>query len=305
MFSLSKRRVGLAIERSSITLVKLEGRRGRFVLKGCERRPFSFTLEGESEQEAKALAHGDLLTEVMGEMFQTLNVKGAEVGLALPDPMVHLSFVELKGGKRTKGDEEQQIRFRLRKALPYDISQARIAFQMIDEKGQGNGSRALVISLPEAAVSSYERSFESLSLKPKTISMTSIMLNNLFRQSMEPALESACLYLLGDYFSVLIFEGSSPTFFRTKQTAAGDDLIPNIYATFLYYYRLNPKVRLKKVHVFSALGPLEEQDSLLGQALDAEIVTLDVTQALKLEPGPAIAPGLLEPLGPALAAALN
>ena len=294
----SRRKIGLSIDRGLATALELEEKRGGVIVKNFQRRDLPPAWEEE------ASLGGEIVKAALKDILAQF--QGIDVRLALADPMANLSLLELKGLPSGKRETERLIRWRLKGSLPYDVNRARIAFQFINQGKQGGERKALVLSVPDPLVSPLEDGILALSRRVRKISITSLYLNNILLSSIHnPPADFALVFILDNHFTVIIYCSSRPEFYRCKQSVGAiSDLIPNIYTTFLYFYRNNPKVRIERVFLFSVLDNPEDQGELLKEALQTEIEVPDIFRSVKVEAGPSgkAAP---EEMTPALAAALG
>lgn len=307
MLHLGRRRLGLSIDRGWVTAVLVEEKKGTILLKGCEKRPLTAVWKKpEDELVRKEEPGGQIgLEQTLREMFVTLEVKEKALGVALPDPLATVSFVDIPGTAGGHKETEQMIRWRLKNKVPYDINEARLAYQLLDSN-KGEEKKLLVLSVPEAVISPLETYLGHLSIKPRQIGIASFLLSNLLARIIEPLPDLALVFVLGDYFTVMVFQGPKLAFYRSKLVVSGsDDQVPSIYTTFLYYNRANPKTRIKKVFLFSTAEAPEGQRETLAEALQSEVELLDLTQALELDRDSPVQWDRLETLAPAVAAALS
>jgi type IV pilus assembly protein PilM len=63
------------------------------------------------------------------ETFAEVGARGRDVILILPDSCCRVSLIDLETLPPKKQDAEAVVRFRLKKALPFDVEKARISFQ--------------------------------------------------------------------------------------------------------------------------------------------------------------------------------
>jgi hypothetical protein len=97
-------------------------------------------------------------------------LSGGDVSLVLPDPAVRLALVPSEGLYGRHADAEETIRFRLHKALPFDVRSARLAWAASRE------AQALVAVAPEEVVRGYEKALESLGFRPGLVEAASLAL---------------------------------------------------------------------------------------------------------------------------------
>jgi hypothetical protein len=94
-------------------------------------------------------------------------LSGGAVSLVLPDPAVRVVLVPDEGRRR---DAEETIRFRLHKALPFDVRGARLA-----HAAAGRDQELVAVS-PDEVVRGYEDALEELGFEPGLVEASSLAL---------------------------------------------------------------------------------------------------------------------------------
>ena len=199
-------------------------------------------------------------------------LSGGDVSLVLPDPAVRLALVSSEGLRGRRADAEETIRFRLHKALPFDVRAARLAWAPPREE------QALVAVAPDDVVRGYEEALESLGFQPGLVETASL------------ALLSAAETGPGDrvlvnwdegYVSFVLTRAGQPLLLRTLPGDAGRDSVVRYATSTMQFHRdrLGGQA-LAGVVLRSAVVPGDEAAALLERALEAPVRLLRPWAAL-------------------------
>jgi len=199
-------------------------------------------------------------------------LSGGDVSLVLPDPAVRLALVPAEGLRGRRRDAEETIRFRLHKALPFDVRAARLAWAPPREE------QALVAVAPDDVVRGYEEAFESLGFQPGLVEAASL------------ALLSAAETGPGDrvlvnwdegYVSFVLTRAGQPLLLRTLPGDAGrDSVVRHATSTMQFHRDRLGGQALAGVVLRSAVVPGDEAAALLERALEAPVRLLRPWAAL-------------------------
>jgi Tfp pilus assembly PilM family ATPase len=217
------------------------------------------------------------------------------VALVLPDPVARLALLPGSevAAKRRKQSEEL-IRFRLRKALPFDVRDARVAFA-------GGGTRAadsvLVAAIYRPVLEGYEGACRAVGLHPGVVELSGLALLNAAFGSRPPADRLLVNWDEG-YVTLLLARGEWPMLVRTlvgEAAASPDEVAREVGNTLLYYRERLGGTALAQAVVRSAAVPPDEALRLLEGPLEMRPELLD--------PWPSVRAGDMGRAGQALAGA--
>jgi len=217
------------------------------------------------------------------------------VALVLPDPVARLALLPGSevAAKRRKQTEEL-IRFRLRKVVPFDVRDARLAFA-------GGGARAadsvLVAAIYRPVLEGYEEACRAVGLHPGMVELSGLALLNAAFGARPPADRLLVNWDEG-YVTLLLARGEWPILVRTlvgEAAASPDEIAREVGNTLMYYRERLGGTALAQVVVRSAVLPADQALSLLEG-------TLGMTPEL-LEPWPAVRAGDMGRAGQTLAGA--
>ncbi|HEY2944651.1 MAG TPA: hypothetical protein VGN09_19610, partial [Vicinamibacteria bacterium] len=203
------------------------------------------------------------------------------VALVLPDPVARLALLPGSevAAKRRKQSEEL-IRFRLRKAVPFDIRDARVAFA-------GGGTRAadsvLVAAIYRPVLEGYEGACRALGLHPGVVELSGLALLSAAFGARPPADRLLVNWDEG-YVTLLLARGEWPILVRTlvgEAAASPDEVAREVGNTLLYYRERLGGTALAQVVVRSALLPAEQALSLLEGPLEMTPEVLEPWRAVR------------------------
>jgi hypothetical protein len=188
---------------------------------------------------------------------------GGDVSVVLPDPSVRLALVPASGLRGRRGEAEEVIRFRLHKALPFDVRSARLAWSPT------RGEQAIVAVALDEVVRGYEEALEALGFHPGLVEPASLAL--LAAAEAAPAGGDRLLVNWDEgYVSFVLTRAGQPLLLRTLPGDGGrDDVVRHATRTLQFHRDRLGGAALADVVVRSAAVPGEEAVALLGRALDA------------------------------------
>lgn len=281
MFGFSKRVIGIDIGTSALRVacIRVEP-------------PGRPVVDGYAE---KALPEGILHPSYMKEnildmkkfaeaLRHTLSAAGAgraAIALSIPDQVVKVSFMDLKGVPRKRDDILNFIKWKSRRFLPYDPETAKIDYQMM-----GEGDIAMTVFVNAAVVSNYEEALRGLSLRARTVSTPSMSLYNLFSGRFGNLRQFAFISAGEDSFAVMIIKGGVLDFFRTTDTGLSDErLMQEIASTILFYVSENQDAGIEKIFLHSASAENEALKPGLSEAIGHDINSLKLSEAVEVPKG--------------------
>jgi hypothetical protein len=207
--------------------------------------------------------------QALSSVLERAGALGASrVGLVLPDPVARVALIstaELTGKGRTPLDE--LLRFRLRKSLPFDVKDARLAWLLPASRTAEN---AVVVAIFKPVLESYEAVCRSLGLFPGLVELSGLAL--LGAELGAHAAGDRLLVNWDDaYVTLALTRDGWPLLIRTLSgPQAGDpsEVAREAANTLLYHRERLGGVELAQVALRSAGLPPEAAASLLGGTLD-------------------------------------
>jgi type IV pilus assembly protein PilM len=191
-----------------------------------------------------------------------------EVGLVLPDPVARVSLVpanDLAGKGATEA--EDLIRFKLRKAVPFDIKDARVAFRL--PRVMTPDAQAVAVVMARPVLEGYEEALTSLGLQPGLVELSGMAI--LGAVEVSHAVGDRLIVNWDDgYVSLLLTRAGEPVLVRTltgEAASTHDDVVREVANTVLYYREKLGGAGLASVVVRSAVLTPAQAASLLREPL--------------------------------------
>jgi Tfp pilus assembly PilM family ATPase len=199
-------------------------------------------------------------------------LSGGDVSLVLPDPAVRLALIPAEGLRGRRDDAEETIRFRLHKALPFDVRAARLAWALPRDE------QTLVAVAPEDVVRGYEEALESLGFQPGLVEVASLALLSTVEAG--PG-DRMLVNWEQDYVSFVLTRAGRPLLLRTLPGDAGRDAVTRHATSTMQFHRDRlGGGSLTGVVLRSAAVPGDEAAALLERALEAPVRLLRPWTAL-------------------------
>jgi hypothetical protein len=187
---------------------------------------------------------------------------GGPVALVLPDPAIRLSLVPAADLKaRRRAETEQMIRFRLSKAIPFDVQEAQVAWA-----GPVAG-QMLVAAVFRPVLEGYEAACRDLGFEPGLVEPSSLALISALAREEASGDRLLVNWDLG-YVSLVLTRAGWPILIRTLAGDLGAEAVLREAANTVLYYRERLGGQgLAGASVRSALLPPEEAATLLREPL--------------------------------------
>jgi hypothetical protein len=202
------------------------------------------------------------------------------VGLVLPDPALRLALLpaaELKARRRAELDE--LLRFRLHKALPFDVRQARLAWS-----GPVNG-QYLVAVLADAVLAAYEKPLVELGFDVGLVEAASLALLDGVGGD-EAGGDTLLVNWEHGFVSLIVSRRGWPILTRTL---AGELDVPaiarEVASTLLYHRERLGGAGLERAVVRSGKLPPHEAATLLAEPLGLRPAVLGAGASLGEQTG--------------------
>ena len=157
---------------------------------------------------------------------------GARVALVLPDPVGRIAILpaaEVKG--RGPAETEELIRFRLKKAVPFEVKDARIGFRR-DAAGQ-----VIAVAALRAVLDPYEAECRAVGLEPGLVELSGLALLEAVEAS-RPAPDRLLVNWDEGYVSIFLVREGALVLARTLSGASESEpaqVLREVENTLVYY----------------------------------------------------------------------
>jgi len=225
------------------------------------------------------------------------------VSVSLPDATGRVMLLDLDARFRSREEGLDIIRWKLKKSLPFDISQAHLDYQTLAERD--NGAVSLLVSLiSRPVVQQYEELLLAAGLEPKYLDFTSFNLYRLFEPRLEMADNGAFVIFYDGAMTVLIFYGGVLSFYRTKENVGdAQNLYREVNSSFLVYNDRHSGQAVTEVFCMAGASDAEAFRGLVAEASGLEPVLLDLDRMVSLGAGIVMDRATLHTLAGAVGAA--
>ncbi len=289
MFSF-KKNLGLEIGQKALRAAKLKKNGGAFEVLWLKEAPLPEGLVQDSFTEPNLRDVPEFAAAVRGLLNG--NARGSRVAVALPDYVARVQVLDFDSAPK-KDDAEQMLRWRLKKALPFEIDQATLRWQylgrfVVNEKDQ---HRYLASIIKTGILSQYRNALAGAGLNAKSLGLATFSIWNLFRANIAGELgegaDFAVMNLSAGKLSVIIFSKGSPHFMRLKDLGKSDDsveysidvirILRELSASLIYYKENFSSAPIRTVYLTSDTGGVYElaKEASARSGIDARVFSLE------------------------------
>ncbi len=157
--------------------------------------------------------------------------------LLVPDLLARVALLELEELPARRDEADQLLRWRLRKDLPFDVSQAALSYDL--QATHNSKPEVVVVTCLKNLVHQYEDCVERLGLQPGWVTLSTLALLGCVRSSST----EARLLAKRDHtsLSLAILHDSAIRVFRTLplppkgSTVSGTNLFEKVYQALVYF----------------------------------------------------------------------
>ena len=158
------------------------------------------------------------------------------IGLVLPDPVARVALLPAAEVRaRGRAEREELIRFRLKKAVPFDIREAHLSFREVGAPGQE--PTFLVVAILRSILDEYEGACRALGVEPGLVQLTGLAILDAVEESRPPA-DRVLVNWDEGYISILVSRFGAPALARTLTGVSASDpeqVMREATQTILYY----------------------------------------------------------------------
>jgi Tfp pilus assembly PilM family ATPase len=233
------------------------------------------------------------------------------IALVLPDIVGKLSLLRFEKIPPKPQDLEQLIRWQVRKAAPFKIEDAQVAWVpgMILPEG---GREYIVVVARRDIVESYERACETAGAYPGIVDLASVNLINavlVTQGAAAPSTDWLLVHVAAEYSTLAVVRGTDVIFFRTRPSEQDENLADLVHQTAMYHEdRLGGGGFSRVVLAGASVRGADVAERLRRQLEDrvgTRVEALDFRGAVALRDRIAAAPELLDSLAPAIGVILR
>jgi hypothetical protein len=200
------------------------------------------------------------------------------IGLVLPDPVARLALLpatEVSG--KSRAATEDLIRFRLRKSVPFDIRESRLAFA---SPGTRSEDPTLVAAIFKPVLEAYEGACRAAGVHAGLVEVAGLALLNAAFGSLPPA-DRLLVNWDDGYVTLLLARGEWPIVVRTLVGAEPRDVAREVAHTVMYYRERLGGTSLERAVLRCTVLPADEAAAALEPSLGLVPEVLQVWEPLR------------------------
>jgi hypothetical protein len=224
------------------------------------------------------LARPEIFQEVLRSLAEKAGMSGGgRVGLVLPDTAARVALVPVAEIKaRGRAELEEMVRFRLRKAVPFDARESEVACIL---PGAG-GTMAVAAAIYRPVLAQYEDACRALGLHPGLVELSGFAL-----LGAQPSRPGDHLLVNWDegYVTLILARDSWPLLVRTligDPAASPEEVGREIGNTALYYRERLGGADIQSATVRSGFLAPDEALAVVGGALGLQAELLQPPRGL-------------------------
>ncbi len=297
----------LEIDARRVTAVSLAGRGPSRVLSGHATAALPAGAV-EPALNAPNVHDGAALTAAVRTVLDALSPRPRRVALVLPDTVAKLSLLRFDKVAPKAQDLEQLIRWQMRKATPFKIEDAQLAWFPGARLPEG-GREFVVTAARRDIIESYERACASAGAHAGIVDMATLNLVNAVIAASAPSGDWLLVHVAADYATLAVVRERELIFFRNRAADADEDLAALVHQTAMYHEdRLGGGAFARVVLAGASSRGAEHADMLrrsVEDRLGARVEALDIRGAVTLRDRISVAPDLLDAVAPGVGVILR
>jgi Tfp pilus assembly PilM family ATPase len=300
----------LEIDARRVTAAILSKQGGAHVLSSYASEPLPAgavepALNAVNVHDAAALA------SAVRAVLDRLTPRPRRISLVLPDTVAKFSLLRFEKVPAKAEDLDQLIRWQIRKAAPFKIEDAQLAW-IPGVPLPGGGREYFVTVARRDVVESYEQPCVAAGAHPGIVDVASVNLVNAviaLHDAEAPGPDWLLVHVGSNYGTVAVVRGRDVIFFRTRPAERSEDLADLVHQTAMYHEDRLGGGGFSRVVLAggSSIGPeaAERVRRDLEQRVGRPVEPLDFTGAVALRDRIAAGPDLLDTLAPAVGVLLR
>jgi type IV pilus assembly protein PilM len=301
----SKKAMGLEICNDGARIALVEGKRALPLLSAFGAASFPADTVKLSLRENNVLNPAAFVTAIR-ELYLKLLTNVRQVCVSLPDSTGRVVLLDVETRFKSRDEGADIIRWKLKKNFPFDVNEAHLDYQVIQERETGEIS-LLVSLIARQVILQYEDLLVEAGLEPNRIDFTTFNLYNLFSQRLELADNSFLVTSHGGVLGILIFYDGMLEFCRAKELPGinpdANRIFRELNSSFLVHQEKYPNHSSTEAFCIYSAEDAEAFCALVTEATGLEPVLLDVERAVSRDKCPSVDKKTLRTLTAALGAA--
>jgi type IV pilus assembly protein PilM len=274
--------MGLELCNEGARFVLVSGKKESPSLKAVSEASFPADTLKFSMREENVL-NRDSFVATIRELHAKLLSRVRQVSLSLPDSTGRVMLMDVETRFKSRAEGADIIRWKLKKSYPFDINEAQLDYQVIQEKETGEIS-LLVSLIARPVVQQFEELLVDAGLEPNRIDFTSFNLYSLFSPRLDFAENSLLVSCHEGAIGILIFHEGKLEFYRAKEVTGGireaNRIFREINSSFLVFKEKAPGRTPTEAFCVYSGDDAEAFCALIEEATGLDPVLLDAERVI-------------------------
>jgi type IV pilus assembly protein PilM len=203
----------------------------------------------------------EVVKEAAGKVLEAIGAQGRDITVIVPDASCRIALLDFDTLPERKEEAQAVVRFRLKKALPFDAEKAVISYHQVKDT---KGVRVAVAIMLDSVLKDYESLFVELGCNPGVVLPLTVSALALIDAS-EPTLALKVDSLSS---SIAVLQEDQLLLYRTlehagKTTLTAEQLADDIYPSVVYFadnFSMNvERLVIAGLPDFAQIAPLLQQ----------------------------------------------
>ena len=239
------------------------------------------------------------LTSALEGALRKVAPRARRAALVLPDTAAKVSLIKFEKVPAKLSDLDQLIRWQIRKAAPFRIEDAQVAW--FGGAAAGGGREFVVTVARRDIVESFERVCDAVGVHAGLVSIASFsLINAQLAAGGQQASDWLLVHVASDYVTLAVVRGPDLVFFRNRAVGAEADLADMVHQTAMYHEdRLGGGGFSRVVLAGASFAGADQAERLrrgIEERLGGRVELLDIRGAASLRDRITVTPALLDAL---------
>ncbi len=285
----------------------VEGSRQSLSLTACNTAPVPPGMLKFGMKEPNVL-NPSAFVAIVRDTYLRLLSKTEVVSLSLPESTGRVMLMDVETRFKSKDEGKEIIRWKLKKNFSFNINETHLDYQVLDERD--DGAMSILVSIVSTnVITQFEDLFIQAGLEPKYIDFTGFNIYRLFTNRLSLTENVTFFSFYGGIFTMMVFYGEVLVFYRSKDISQGafepNRVFREINNSQLVFQDKFPGFSANEIFCFAAGDEAESFRGVVGDAIGAEPILLDVSRVVASRNSLATDRRLLQSLSGALGAAVR
>jgi type IV pilus assembly protein PilM len=303
----SRKSIGVSFSSTGVAFAQLRGPASAPRLERVSQRSFPTDVLRFSLRE-KNILDTAIFSETVREAHNSLLSRSGRVFITLPDTVGRVMLLDVEERFKSRSEALDILRWKLKKKVPFDISEAHLDFQQLATSDNG-GTVILVVMVARAVIEQYEEALNSAGIVPVGIDLDCFNLYRVFENRLVAFDDFALVSRFASSLGIMFFSGGRPEFIRIRDFLgmhALDATVHNEIKCSMLAYRDRFKEREVR-NVFYIAPPQVAKDfrEIVRDAMGCEPVLLETRSTIFAEENIPSDQESLYPFSTAIGAALR